>query len=1070
MVMKKNRVIFIISLLLILIVGIFSYSLFRKEISTQQVKGSMASIANSDTTTEEYTLTFINRSMKIEISASSSDTVESKLEEAEQEFNKKFSNPFVSYRENGYKYVFSTNSNITNRWSLKEDVWYPCTSANVPSSLTFYAMYDKTAISEKYTYKIELNQNGGEGGITGLYIVRDGDTKKIYTDSSCNDEYELVGNHIEIPTRKGYEFNGYTGSIIDANGNIEALDYLLYGHPSSDEILYAQWDIKEYNITYNGIEDCMYSPNPSVYTVETDTITLNNPTKANYTFIGWTGSNGETPQTTVTIEKGSTGDKIYTANWEAKKYRIVLNKNDGTDSKDYLYVKYGDGIYRDENYEQKYELNGVGITIDDKIPTRDGYTFDGFAEDREGNGLQINSAGETASGTYFSLINKNTTEDYNLYAKWKVNPPEIVEVDGNPETWTNQDVTLLVVVNRNQQLADMPYSFDGGVTWQFENEKTYTENTSGIEIRVKDPYGNIGTYPTINIDKIDKNPPIFTVIPSENGIYRIVTGDLDGSGVASCTLDGVQVALDENGAYDFKPEKSGTYTIKVTDNAGNSVEDTLKVVLPSDDKVAVTGVTLDKNTLELNINETGKLTATITPNNATDKSVTFSSSDTSVAKVSTDGTVTALKAGTAVITVITKDGNKTATCNVTVKDNTQPEKKVYTVKFDSNGGTGTMSNQEFTMDKSQNLTANTFTRKGYTFSGWNTKADGTGTSYKNSESVTNLTTINNGTVTLYAQWTGNKVAYKVEHYKEQEDKTYKIEETEEITGTVGETVKAKEKTYEGYTYNSSESQSSGIVQADGSLVLKMYYSLNKTVSTFVVKYYKDDGAGNYTEVKEDEKEETGTIGQVVTAEVKPYDGYMYNKDKSKESISGKVKEDGSLVLGVYYRKLKAPYIEITVKDPTTQKVKEGVKVTLYDSEGKEIGTEITDIIGKVAFENLEKGKTYKYKIEGDSKEYKFRVTEEGKIEYINDDDKTDDNPTDEDPKDDTTKDDTTKDDKGNNSNTSNSQTNGQTDNTKASSVIPKAGIKGKLMIMVVVLLTGAIGVFYIKYKKLNKIC
>lgn len=392
MMKKKNRVIFIISLLLILIVGIFSYSLFRKEISTQQVKGSMASIANSDTTTEEYTLTFINRSMKIEISASSSDTVESKLEEAEQEFNKKFSNPFASYRENGYKYVFSTNSNITNRWSLKEDVWYPCTSANVPSSLTFYAMYDKTAISEKYTYKIELNQNGGEGGITGLYIVRDGDTKKIYTDSSCNDEYELVGNHIEIPTRKGYEFNGYTGSIIDANGNIEALDYLLYGHPSSGEILYAQWDIKEYNITYNGIEDCMYSPNPSVYTVETDTITLNNPTKANYTFIGWTGSNGETPQTTVTIEKGSTGDKTYTANWEAKKYRIVLNKNDGTDSKDYLYVKYGDGIYRDENYEQKYELNGVGITIDDKIPTRDGYTFDGFAEDREGNGLQINSA------------------------------------------------------------------------------------------------------------------------------------------------------------------------------------------------------------------------------------------------------------------------------------------------------------------------------------------------------------------------------------------------------------------------------------------------------------------------------------------------------------------------------------------------------------------------------------------------------------------------------------------------------------------------------------------------------
>ena len=118
---------------------------------------------------------------------------------------------------------------------------------------------------------------------------------------------------------------------------------------------------------------------------------------------------------------------------------------------------------------------------------------------------------------------------------------------------------------------------------------------------------------------------------------------------------------------------------------------------------------------------------------------------------------------------------------------------------------------------------------------------------------------------------------------------------------------------------------------------------------------------------------------------------------------------------------------------------------------------------------------YGVKVTGATVHLVNEITDGGKIlmqkaVYINDDDKTDDNPTDEDPKDDTTKDDTTKDDKGNNSNTSNSQTNGQTDNTKASSVIPKAGIKGKLMIMVVVLLTGAIGVFYIKYKKLNKIC
>ena len=77
----------------------------------------------------------------------------------------------------------------------------------------------------------------------------------------------------------------------------------------------------------------------------------------------------------------------------------------------------------------------------------------------------------------------------------------------------------------------------------------------------------------------------------------------------------------------------------------------------------------------------------------------------------------------------------------------------YTVKFDANGGTtGSMSNQSHTYGVSQALTANAFTRTGYTFAGWNTQADGKGTSYTDKQSVLNLTTENNGVVTLYAQW------------------------------------------------------------------------------------------------------------------------------------------------------------------------------------------------------------------------------------------------------------------------------------------------------------------------------
>lgn len=76
----------------------------------------------------------------------------------------------------------------------------------------------------------------------------------------------------------------------------------------------------------------------------------------------------------------------------------------------------------------------------------------------------------------------------------------------------------------------------------------------------------------------------------------------------------------------------------------------------------------------------------------------------------------------------------------------------YSIKFDANGGSGTMANESMTYGASKALTANTLVRPSYMFIGWNTKADGSGTAYADKASVSNLTTENNGTVTLYAQW------------------------------------------------------------------------------------------------------------------------------------------------------------------------------------------------------------------------------------------------------------------------------------------------------------------------------
>lgn len=77
---------------------------------------------------------------------------------------------------------------------------------------------------------------------------------------------------------------------------------------------------------------------------------------------------------------------------------------------------------------------------------------------------------------------------------------------------------------------------------------------------------------------------------------------------------------------------------------------------------------------------------------------------------------------------------------------------VYKIRFDANGGTGAMAEQSHTYDRKQALTANTFAREGYRFTGWNTRGDGKGKAFTDKQTVTNLLTHDGATGVLYAQW------------------------------------------------------------------------------------------------------------------------------------------------------------------------------------------------------------------------------------------------------------------------------------------------------------------------------
>ncbi|MBR1901452.1 MAG: leucine-rich repeat protein [Bacteroidaceae bacterium] len=102
---------------------------------------------------------------------------------------------------------------------------------------------------------------------------------------------------------------GLTGTVEDLAGNSFTGSSVTATNLCSVDANYT------YTITYNLDEGSVATANPTSYTYETDAITLTNPTRFGYYFNGWTGSNGNTPQTTVTIANHSHGNKSYTANW-----------------------------------------------------------------------------------------------------------------------------------------------------------------------------------------------------------------------------------------------------------------------------------------------------------------------------------------------------------------------------------------------------------------------------------------------------------------------------------------------------------------------------------------------------------------------------------------------------------------------------------------------------------------------------------------------------------------------------------------------------------------------------------
>ncbi|MDQ0360129.1 hypothetical protein [Breznakia pachnodae] len=212
---------------------------------------------------------------------------------------------------------------------------------------------------------------------------------------------------------------------------------------------------------------------------------------------------------------------------------------------------------------------------------------------------------------------------------------------------------------------------------------------------------------------------------------------------------------------------------------------------------------------------------------------------------------------------------------------------------------------------------------GYTFTGWSPVVSSTVTE----------------DITYVAQWSANTdIAYKVEHYLEQSDGSYVLQDTESLTGTTGHTVVAVAKTYTGYKLDTAhvDTIGAGIIAGDGFLVLRLYYGLDDV--DYKVEHYLEQKDGSFQLDSSDLF--IATAGSNVSATVKTYTTHKHDATHSLTVESGVVAHDGSLVLRLYY---------VLEKNPSVAPTEATYKVEYYleQSDGSYVLKESDTIAGTI---------------------------------------------------------------------------------------------------------------------------
>ena len=500
-----------------------------------------------------------------------------------------------------------------------------------------------------------------------------------------------------------------------------------------------------------------------------------NPTKTGYTYKGYYKDGTLIINTSGVFQDDATalinGATTLNPTFEANKYEVKLDVEDPDEDNEYtpeIDVRFDDQtpevIIPKRFYLVTYNANGGTVSRTQEIIY---HTFDGYFY----NGVKYINADGTSARKW------DIAQDVTLKGQWSggtISFPTASRTGYKLLGWYTSDGTKIEngsVVTKNLSLKAKWEAIDVNYT-----VKHYQENIDG-------------SYATPTVETFQAKTDS-TVTPA----VKTYTG-FDSPSTQSTVVNGAGDTVIE---YRYKRKK---YTVSISKNNTN---------YGTIDKPSLTikyGTTYSSSGTTLTFNDGQKVTATIT--NVTGYTTTFSNWSPSSGTITGATTITANFARTPIKYTYTftssnasygtvdkssvsvaydstysvsgnvftfSDGQKvtaTATAKTgytttfgswsstsgtvkgaaTITANFSRTANTYTIAYNCNTGSGSTASSSHTYDSEKTLTTNGCTKTGYKFSGWNTKSDGSGTSYSNGASVSNLSSTKGATVTLYAKWT-----------------------------------------------------------------------------------------------------------------------------------------------------------------------------------------------------------------------------------------------------------------------------------------------------------------------------